>query len=367
MLKPKTPAVLFALVTLGISPWFLGTARAAEVDPLLPADTYLVLSADLQQLMGTSLFHKYCCPCLEAALQEMGKTEGLRCLGLDTLPDIERITIAQHGDAKENNTLIVLNGHFDAAQFRDACKKYVRAGHGEVEEITDQGYCYCVFSDTSPRQHGSVTMGTPQDPKSGKALAIKWQGGMPSSPCDLLGTLFVAVVDENTVVVSTTPQDVLAAFAVSENSEPALRDDMRSLIARIHGKPTVWVAALANPCADDDAAADDAEDAEADPKIASLRASVRVSAGLDIRVTLAADSTADARQLLESVEDMATRVDGCVRMLDGNKKSPLSSLLTAFRTIRSGRRVKIEGHVDAALLADLLGMVAWEREPATEK
>jgi len=357
----KTAAAAVALVALGSC--FPVAARAADLDPLLPADTYMVLSADVQQLVATPLFQRYCCPCLETALQEMGKAEGLEdCFGLDALPGIERVTVALHGDGKEVNTLLILHGHFDAAQFRHACKKYVRAGHGNVEAIKDNGYRYWVFPDAEPQQHGSVTFGAPMEPRSSKKLAIKWQGGMPT-PCDLLGTLFVAVVNQNTLVVSTSPWDVRAAFAVSQDSAPALRDDMRSLIARIHGKPSVWLAALPGP-ADETDAADETEDADVDPKLASLRASIRVSAGLDVRVTLTSESQEDARQLLEYVEDMATRVDGCVRMLGGHKESPLSNLLAAFKTIRSGRRVKIEGHLDAALLEDVLDMVTVEREAA---
>jgi hypothetical protein len=81
---------------------------------------------------------------------------------------------------------------------------------------------------------------------------------------------------------------------------------------------------------------------------------------------LEAESKADARKLMESAEDLATRINGFVKFLSGKEETPLTSLVKSFKTIRSGRRIKVEGHVDAQLLDELLGMMTLEKVPNEE-
>jgi hypothetical protein len=341
-----------------------GASWAAAIDRLLPDDTHCVLSLDVRQLIDSPVFRSHCRQCLDAALHDCARFQHLvDCFGMDPWRNIQRITVAEY--SADEDTVIIVHGRFNPARFRAGCDKYIHAGHEDVEAIPLGGHCCWVFPAPTAPEHGSITFGATNNAQPGKLLAVRWKGENVPSPCDLLGTLFVAVVDRHTLVLSTSPQAVLHAWEQAGQTDLAHDGTTPERRGLIRGKPTLFLATRCNPA--ESSKPDGAgEKGEESCKIESLRGTIRVSSGLDARLTLVAESPVEARKIMTSMEDLATRAEGFMKLVSGNDQTPLGSLVKTFKTVRSGRRIKVEGHVDAQLLEELLGSVTVERAPAED-
>src|SRR5437588_25725 len=106
----------------------LGPARPAEVDSRLPADTEVVLSINLEQLLHSPLGKKYLRTTIAEAIKayDTGQ-ELLKYLELDPLRDINRITLASPA-AASNRGLIIVQGKFNRTKLAELAEK-VAAEH----------------------------------------------------------------------------------------------------------------------------------------------------------------------------------------------------------------------------------------------
>ena len=92
MLPPRIVAVL-ALVLAGPA----AGARAADLDPYLPADTESYLSVNVRQILDSPVFKKQLLVPARAAIKEAAGGQldlVLKDLGLDPFKDIDRLIIA---------------------------------------------------------------------------------------------------------------------------------------------------------------------------------------------------------------------------------------------------------------------------------
>src|SRR5262245_27654260 len=88
-------ASLLSLFALAVS---AATLPAADVDKYLPADTEMVLTINIRQILDSALVKKEALGMLTDLIQgsEEAKTT-LTKLGLDPLKDIDRLTVAGPG------------------------------------------------------------------------------------------------------------------------------------------------------------------------------------------------------------------------------------------------------------------------------
>src|SRR5262245_42187139 len=89
-------------------------ARAAEVDPLLPAETESVLVVNVRQVLESELIKKYALGQIKQSLEGNDAQETLKKLGLDPLKDVDRLTVGSWGKDKDDvNVVAVVRGKFD--------------------------------------------------------------------------------------------------------------------------------------------------------------------------------------------------------------------------------------------------------------
>src|SRR4051794_27604271 len=72
--------------------------RAAEIEPLLPAETEQVIHINVKQSFDSDIVKKYALPPLVKQLEKKEAKDFLEEIGFDPLKDIETITVAIWGD-----------------------------------------------------------------------------------------------------------------------------------------------------------------------------------------------------------------------------------------------------------------------------
>ena len=119
LLRPLLGLALAAAVTTNTS--------AAEPDRLLPAETDVVMSMNVRQLVDSDIVKQYALGMLKQALDGNDAQKLLKELGLDPLKDIERIVVGASGkDETDLRTLLVVRGKFNPEQLYKAAEAQTR-------------------------------------------------------------------------------------------------------------------------------------------------------------------------------------------------------------------------------------------------
>src|SRR5262245_60147702 len=113
MIPPRARAGLVVLALLAA-----GTpARAAELDPYLPADTETFVSINVRQLLDSSLVKKFGLGPARNALKGLDEVEGvLKDLDFDPFKDLDRLVLATPSGKETDRGLIVAYGKFNLAK-----------------------------------------------------------------------------------------------------------------------------------------------------------------------------------------------------------------------------------------------------------
>src|SRR5690242_3948673 len=95
-----------------------GQARAAELDPLVPADTESYVSFNVRQIVDAPIFKKQLLEPARQALKDLENVDAvLKDLGFDPFKDLDRVIVAGPGGTDTDRGLIIAYGTFDVAKF----------------------------------------------------------------------------------------------------------------------------------------------------------------------------------------------------------------------------------------------------------
>jgi len=128
--------IRFALVAvLATAP----VARAAEVDPLLPAETEAVARVNVKQMLQSDLMKKFAIPKLKDAMKAGDAAAALEKLGLDPLKDIDSATMGIWGtDSQDMKVVGILHGTFDKDKLMKAAEEFAKATPDKMS-IVEEG------------------------------------------------------------------------------------------------------------------------------------------------------------------------------------------------------------------------------------
>lgn len=181
-------------------------ARAAEADPLLPADSDTVAYVNVKQLVESDVIKKYALEQIKQTLDGQEVKKLLTEMGLDPLKDIEKIWMGSSGKGKDDmKMLVIIHGKFDP-------DKLFKAAEAATKKDADK------FSMV----------------KDGTATLFKYQ---PEDGNPVYGT----VVDENTVVAGSDKKMVTAALKQADDKKKApISADLNALVKKMDDKASVF-------------------------------------------------------------------------------------------------------------------------------
>ena len=187
-------------------------ARAAEVDPILPAETESVAFVNVRQILDSELIKKYALGQIKQALSGSDAKKTLEKLGLDPLKDVDRVTIGSWGKGQEDmNAVFVVRGKFDPEKLFKAAQEEAKNQGDKIAIVEDGKYKLVKFTqDDSPRP------------------------------------IFAAVADEKTIIGGTDKKLVTDALAATEKgaAKPRLKKELAALVLKQDEKASMWAAGL---------------------------------------------------------------------------------------------------------------------------
>lgn len=192
-------------------------ARAADVDPLLPADSEGVLHVNVRQILDSELVKKYALGQIKQALKGQDAQKNLEKLGLDPLKDIDRVSGGFWGKTPDDmKSVFVARGRFDP-------EKLFSAATDEAKKTPDK---LALVSE-------------------GDVKLIKFVSDDKKPP------MFATVADEKTILAGNDPKLVADAFtAAKKGGKPALKADLATLVQAQDEKASMFVCGLTTGKAD---------------------------------------------------------------------------------------------------------------------
>jgi hypothetical protein len=312
--------MLGATLVFGLS----STARAAEPDKLLPADTDTVAIVNFRQIIDSDIIKKYALEQIKQFLDGQDAKQLLGDLGLNPLKDIESVVIGsvetQFKKGAEPKFLLIVHGKFDADKlFKTA----------EARAKTD-GEKFAMVKD-------------------GDTVMFKFEPGGGQGP------VYGTVVNEKTVIAASDKKIIAAALKADGATKPAaIKKELAALITKLDDKASINFASLLKGKLDEvklpggggvPVKLDGIE--KALPKIETAAVSIKIGTDVTVDVTLGMkdeDAAGDMRNALDDLfKDLKPLVQGLGEFEPRAK--PLSDVLSTIKITSKNKDVTLTGKV----------------------
>jgi len=321
MLVPRLAAVLTLALAVPVC------ARAAELDPLLPADTESYVSVNFRQLADSSAFKKQ----LEGPARQLLKDtpevdEVLKDLGIDPFKDLDRMIVASPTGREADRGLVILRGTFDQAKFK---KK----------------------ADDSLRDNADV-LKLHKVPLGGGATHEVYEVVVPNQ--DL--SVWVAVVDNKTILASPGKDYIIDGLKASKaKAKAALRNkDFQTLLEKLDPKLTVSMAVLGKALVGGEDGVLPEAVAQALGRVEAIGGGLMVSNEFKAELVVVGKDPRAAKALRDST-DRVLKLALVGLSLVGEDRKELTLLLEVLKTVKvtgTGKAVMFSGRLTADVLED---------------
>ncbi len=298
--------------------------RAAEPDPLLPADADVVISMNVRQVLESDIVKRYALENLKQTLQGNDAQKLLHDLGLDPLKDIDRVVIGMSGkDETDFKYLVVVHGTFDPEALYKAAEAQTRKDADHFALVKD-----------------------------GKDVMFKYT---PDTGNPLYGT----VVDAKTVILSGSKTGISTALAVPPKGKADLGKELTGLVKGMDDKATLWVAALSNGRLDKVKLKGPAANPGIQSQLANLQTAtvvLRVEKDVLLNVGLGMKDNDAAEEAGKTVGELLQTVKGALPFLAANDPK-LKSLVESSKSLKSevkDRTVVISGKLEGNAIGKLI-------------
>jgi len=188
-------------------------ARAADVDPLLPADSEQVFFVNVRQILDSDLVKKFALAQIKQALEGNDAQKMMKDLGLDPLKDVDKVSGGVWGDDPQNMKMVfVVRGKFDLEKLFEAAKKAAEKDGDKIAIVKDGEYSLV-----------KVTVPNRPDP------------------------FYLSGADNKTIVIASDKALVTAAMKSAEKKDkPALKKKLGELIDKMDAKASMFVCGVSS-------------------------------------------------------------------------------------------------------------------------
>lgn len=380
-------------------------AAAAEVEAGLPEKTTAVLTINFKQLVHAPLVMKHGLASLERLCQDAESIRpALEAMGLDPFRDLDRLTLAMLDLGEKAESVLILRGRFDTARFHRAVKNLVKEHGDRFVMHNDDDLKY--VSVVSTGRHGSIALGTGVNSKKGAVLNVQTKGSL----LDALGNACIALVDKNTLIAASSEKLLKETCKHrADRDASSLNKPMRRLLAELDGKQSILFVSrpevalvskseptpplaprplsvqirdplssqasepssalfpLGSPSINASApgstspvlAEAPSPEKQSEPRKSGFRelsGSINLTEDFKLRCTLRTTGGKQAKEVMDSFNDLRLRMIGLATLLAGSNKNYafLKEIPNSFLAVRKRQIILVEGHLSAETLAKLV-------------
>jgi hypothetical protein len=289
--------------------------RGADLDANLPADTEVIVSINLEQLLASPLGKRYLQTTVAEAIKSNPQAqEALKLAELDPLRDLTRITIAFSSIGSDSG-FVVVGGKFNKTKLAELAEK-LAAEQKEKLKIH----------------------------KSGGATIYEIAGERP---------MFATVANDSTILLSTDREQF------TKLGKP--RKELADLTQKADGKQTAWLAALPGVTAV--APATDDAQRKALEKVVGILGVLRVQASAKLELTLLTQDAAAAQAIEKIMADFISvaKVFGRDAVKENPALAPLVEVIAGITASATDKSVLLTTEMSAAQIEKAVKQLGAEK------
>jgi hypothetical protein len=294
-------------------------SKAADVDPLLPDGSRVVLTVHVRQLLDSALVKKHGAPALRKVLQRESKVE--KFLIENFRPEnLTTLTVALGADIGAGEGAVILRGKFEPARIAEHAESLAKEAESglKVESIA----------------------GT-------RVIAQK----VPA------GWAYLAVLDAHSAV-ETTDRAVLKETLEKHagKRKAALNKELKRQIEAVAVGRTAWLVADAVALRSSPLAAADDKAKDVLDRLRRVSMDVTVTDGVAARIALDATDETAARSLRKDIDGSLESAKAVVALVADNRPelAPLGDLLGSLVVKTDGTVLRLEVAASASVLERIL-------------
>jgi hypothetical protein len=205
-----TMKTTMAWLLTATSCWWALPAAAAEAEKYFPAETQVVVTVNVRQILGSALLQSQLDKIRRELTRNMQVRETLDSLGFDPLKDLDGLYLAGVSVRSAEKAVLVLTGRFDVARFQAKAQEVAKAKEGLLRVHTERGQT--IYETNLPGQSKAV---------------------------------FATVLDPTTIVASVDKSYVVDSLDIKTGKKrPALREEIRQLLSKVPPGQSISVAGL---------------------------------------------------------------------------------------------------------------------------
>jgi hypothetical protein len=303
-------------------------ARAGEVDPYLPADTEVVVTLNVRQVLDSPAVKKNALEQLKALLKASDEVDGiLKDLGFEPLKDLDRVVVAGPGGNDADKGLVIVRGKFDLAKFKAKADETLKGNPDNLKEhkVNDgQGGQLVIYEVLLPGED--------------------------------VPPIFVSLASDKVMLVSPGKDYVVDALKKQAKKAPAdlKSKELRALLEAQDAKQSVAVAVLGSALARADLP-DAAKQALS--KFEAIGGGVTIGDDIKFEVVGATKTAQEAKELARTIDDFSKQGLLIVGALaQANKDlAPVVDVLKTVRVNARDKAVTVKAELSAELLEKLFG------------
>jgi hypothetical protein len=304
--------------------------RAGEVDRFLPADTEMVVTLNVKQVLESDLVKKYGLEQAKEALKNFDQVNDvLKDLGFDPFKDLDRLIVALPTAEEADKGLLIVHGRYDLAKFeakgKDAAKNH--SDNLKIHKVPDGlGGQHLVYEVILPENRDKP--------------------------------LFVALASKTTLLASPGKDYVVDALKKANLKEkPALKNkDFQAVLERLDNRQSFSLAMVGSALTKGDQGSLPPEVKKFFEQVDAIGGGITVSDDVKLEVVISAKTAQAAKDLNKTITDglalgKAILAGAAVNMPE---IAPLVEVVNSLKSTAKDKTVTLKAQISADVIEKAL-------------
>jgi hypothetical protein len=300
--------------------------RGAEVDRFLPADTEMVFTLNVKQVLDSALVKKYGLEHAKEALKSLDEVNDiLKDLGFDPFTDLERVIVALPTADEPDKGLVIVHGRYDLAKF-EAKGKQAAKDHADALKIHK-------VPDGLGGQHLVYEVAIPEKADT---------------------PLFVALAGKTTLLASPGKDYVVDALKKTNlKDKPALKNkDFQALLERMDNRQSFSLAAVGTAFTKGNQGNTPAEVKRFFEQTDAIGGGITVGEDIKLEVVISAKTAQAAKDLNKTITDGLNFGKAILAAAAINQPeiAPVVEIVNSLKATAKDKTVTLKAQVSAEAL-----------------
>jgi hypothetical protein len=300
-------------------------AAAAEVHPLLPAESENVIYVNFRQIIDSQIIKKYALEQMKQALQGADAQKVMQTIGLDPLKDIDELTGGMWGeDAQTPKGLFILSGKFDPVKLFNAADEESKKNPDKIAIVTEGKYRF---------------------------VKVTNEGGGNNPAAAALKEVYISAANDKTLLAALDKDTLVKTMERVEkgDSKPAIKKALGALLVKMDSKASFFMCGLSDPKKIGDIPPNPLFDDPAKlkkqlEKMETMSMTVRIGDDIGLEAIVGMKDNEAADEFATMLDDMLGKVRAFLPLIAGQQPQmkPLVNDLTKNLTCKAkDKEVKI--------------------------